>query len=81
MDLIRETKVRLQGYKLNDYNATYEECVFLYKEQVFPNQKNIRLTDINTGQEFIAIMPLKRGDKNGTERRRKNASAQNSRVR
>lgn len=42
----------IQGYKLNNYDANYEEVTFLFEEVFKGKQRNIRIVDINSGLEF-----------------------------
>ena len=50
-------KKLVQGYKMNNYDATYSEEVFYYEEQmVDEHQKNIRITEPNSGLELILMV-------------------------
>lgn len=53
-------KVRVVGFKANDYNATYQQATFLFEERIFDDgMRNIKITDINSGHEFWVTVPIK----------------------
>ena len=53
-------KVKVQGYKLNNYNATYQKANFFFEEQnVGDGLRNIKVIDLESGQEFWLTVPFK----------------------
>lgn len=50
-------KKLVHGYKMNNYNATYEETDFIFEEKVVDeNQRNIRITEFSGGLELILLV-------------------------
>lgn len=47
-----KTKV-IVGYKLNDYNATYEKATFIVDEYESEAYKTLKVTDTDSGIAFI----------------------------
>lgn len=53
-------RVKVQGFKLRNYDATYEQCDFLFEERLVNNeQRNIKIVDLQSGQEIWIPVPLK----------------------
>lgn len=53
-------KIRTQGYRIKNYDAGYEQTNFLFEEQIVDsNQRNIKVTDLDSGMEFWLPVPLK----------------------
>lgn len=61
-----EIKRIVHGYKLNDYNATYEPKDFIFEEQKRYNDRFIKISDVDSGMEFWFSVP----DKVETPRRK-----------
>ena len=52
-------KVVVHGYKLNNYNATYEPRNFIFNEVVEGNTRTIKVIDNESGTEFWFRAPTK----------------------
>lgn len=47
----------VHGYKLNNYNATYEPKDFLFEEEQQDTSRVIKVTDVDGGMEFWFGVP------------------------
>lgn len=53
-------KVRVQGYKVKNYDATYEKANFLFEEVIVgENQRNIKIHDLASGLEIWIPAPIR----------------------
>ena len=52
-------KVRTQGFISKAYDATFEEVNFLFEEAKRENDRTIRVTELNSGLEFLFVVPNK----------------------
>ena len=50
-------KVTVQGYKLNNYDATYEPKDFIFEEYEYNNERAIKIIDADSGMEFWFNVP------------------------
>lgn len=50
-------KQTVQGYQLNNYNATFEEKTFFFEEQTYSDgARQIRVSDANGGFELVFMV-------------------------
>lgn len=52
-------KAMVYGYKLNNYNATYEPRNFFFEETIEDNSRTIKVIDPISGEETWFRAPLK----------------------
>lgn len=53
-------RIKVQGFKLRNYDATYEQCNILFEERIVSDtQRNIKIVDLDSGQEIWIPVPLK----------------------
>lgn len=50
--------ITVHGYKLNNYDATYEPRDFIFEEELKDNSRIIRVKDFQSGQEFWFSVPM-----------------------
>lgn len=70
-------KTIVTGFQSNSYDATFTEKTFYYEEKFVGNQKNIRITEPNSGWEIILVVEMPRR-KSKKPMARKNISHKNS---
>ena len=51
--------ITVHGYKLNDYDATYEPKDFIFEEEFKSDSRIIKVRDFESGQEFWFKVPNK----------------------
>lgn len=49
----------VHGYKLNNYDATYEPRDFIFEEEIKDNSRIMKVKDFQSGEEFWFSVPLK----------------------
>ena len=49
--------ITVHGYKLKDYDATYEPKDFIFEEEFKNNSRIIKVRDFESGQEFWFEVP------------------------
>ena len=59
----REMRQVVEGFQSNGYNATFEKRTYFFEEQYIDNQRNIRVTDANSGLEIILVVETPRRKK------------------
>ena len=52
-------KTVVHGYKLNNYDATYEPKDFIFEEYEHNNERAIKIIDADSGLEFWFNVPNK----------------------
>lgn len=52
-------KAMVHGYKLNNYDATYEPKDFIFEEEVREKDREIKIIDAESGLEFWFNAPNK----------------------
>lgn len=50
--------IKVQGYKLNDYDASYEPKDFIFTEEFKDDSRIIKVRDFNSGEEFWFKVPF-----------------------
>lgn len=54
-----EIRTMVHGYKLNNYNATYEPKDFIFEETKRENDRVMKVIDVESGTEFWFSVPNK----------------------
>lgn len=49
--------ITVHGYKLNNYDATYEPRDFIFEEESKDNSRVIKVKDFQSGEEFWFSVP------------------------
>lgn len=44
------------GFQANSYSASFEQRTYFFEEKHIDNQRNIRITDANSGLEIILVV-------------------------
>lgn len=52
-------KSMVYGYKLNNYDATYEPKNFLFVENEIEDARTIKVIDVESGEEIWIRVPLR----------------------
>ena len=50
--------ITVHGYKLNNYDATYEPRDFIFEEESREDSRIIKVKDFQSGEEFWFSVPL-----------------------
>lgn len=67
-------KMRIAGYKLNGYNATYEKCVLDIKPGINADNKRVlEVTDILSGITYLFETDIIKEENVGQKRRKRHA--------
>ncbi len=53
------SSITVHGYKLNNYDATYEPKDFIFEEEIRDDSRVIKVVEFESGQEFWFSVPLK----------------------
>ena len=51
-------KIKVQGYEANNYDATYNSRSLIFEENVVGAERKMRLLDLNSGREYIFVVPM-----------------------